>query len=583
MEYLPYVGGVLLLAALAAWIYMLVKRFKPYRKVVAKTKELYPYKEDILFLWESFLMEYRLKMKIAYVPPGPKKEAEELKREVISELNEVIKHLEVRESRVTIKSGPYAVKEYLLWEVKFPQLFWRYLYYPARDVLRAITLPIWLSFPSNRAEKLQRRASELDELLEKTKKALSSIVSLEKSSRFLTTKENKRHHDTFARKLHERDIQGKRNTIARLKAHLRRQIGYIMTRQQEKSLAIGEPSISRGLQLLDFQKAKETWENEIQKVEALEEDEYRLDDAIEEYQGLSISFQMEKVEEHEQPLTYIERRALRIKDEISAFGRLEEDLEELEQIMGIKTQFEDDLDRANELFETAADHWSKLEWEDLRETMGEIGTLLATISNRNSVLREWVRFIIPMRDKIVWLDEAVISKLELQNLEVEENKSWQTVKKKLDHDVPKYWAVGNEESLNELIAEVKSGIEIRQQRLATMAYQKSQEMELDPEVSDKAVRTLKHLHNIILQGPQDDAVSTPIRSMTQYEPKVRSTGKMVKTELGTTIPAELADSFRGTDARESEEEEEEQKSPHRRKSLLNGLKQAESYYYKKGG
>ena len=410
--------------------------------------------------------------------------------------------------------------------------------------------------------------------------ALSDIKELENSSRFLTAQDNRRHREAFERKLAQREIKAKRKTLGTLLWDLEGLMKYVVARQQKSSLELGEFGVSRGLTALDFGKAKKTWEEKLDEIRELEKDDDQLDEATRLCQELTLSFQTEG--EEDDGLTFIERRARAIEDQMVRFSSELEILHELESKMGVDQEPIEALPKIERiLFKDAGEYWSNLEWGKLREALMDTRELLNIFAELNMNLREWARFILPLVRKINWLQDQEAYVKETYSLELDETKAWKSAVKKLESDIPSAWAKRDEQELNTLVEQVKGAIDKRQQKLATRIFEKSEDMELKPDVSEEAVKKLRLLHNKILKGPEDDAYHQVMTQASSFKAPVRVAGRRATTELGTEYPEHLASAFEGTDARKKREEEEENKP--KRRSIVNGLKEAQDHYFKKRG
>lgn len=464
-------GGILACSLLYTWVDMLISRNRVRKQMCDKIKKLCRIREQLVEEWEQFELEKRMKLEIEYVPPNPEEKAIRSRRAALPDLNKLCDNWKRRR-------------------------FWS-----------AVFLPLHLSWPSKTVNNLQKRLKELDKVETAACQALGEIKKLYDSSIFLTKRKDEEERQAFANKLHKIQLARKREYLNKLMYDVLFHIDYVVRRQQKSSLEIGEYGVDRGLEILNFRKARRSWKRRVEEINELQKEDSQIDEAIAKCQDLFFVFQLED-QDNEDPqegknLTYIERAALQIKQTMDVLNGQESLLSELQDRVGVENVLSDELVRAKMLLvEKAAERWSELDPEGLEKYLAEAKKELDTVLTDNQNLQHWAGVIAYSQHKFEWLNRMEKLAKELHGIGLEATKTWKATEKKLQREMPKAWMALDEKRLDGLSEEVEQSINNRQQKLATRVIERVEELELKEGISEEAIQKLMELNQKIMQGPR---------------------------------------------------------------------------------
>lgn len=475
-QYLPYYisGGFFLVVLIATWVRMLIGRNMVWKKVSIKIDELCVKEIELEASWEKFDFE-RIMMKqiIGYVPPGEEEKAKQSRTLVREKLNSLCKNRR------------------------------------RRKILHVVFSPFFLSLSSRKPENLKKLFHKFLILERKTDEAILNIKKLYKSSVYLTEKDDKERRASFEKKLHERDVKKKQRHLSELMSNLSLMIDYVAKRQQKKSIEVDEPGIDRGLEILDFEKAKENWEEEIRKIREMEGEDL-LDIAIEKCEDLSAVFKIKK-DKSEDLLAPVEYGALKIKEKIDVFNFQVGVLTKMQDALNVERECPDTAVKAKKLlFEDVPKSWNQLDLDGLEKNLEDANDFLENLIEDNQFLNRWANSILSQERTIKWLEGMKDKVNDLHSIKINAPKGWHLAKKKLKNDMRESWLNLNGLELEKLNDEINQVIDNHQQRLATKILDRAEELELKSNTPKETIKRLMDFSQEILKGSeesQDSALS----------------------------------------------------------------------------
>lgn len=526
-----FLGALLLSAVLTYWIAAsMVKRHKLLRQIASRRERVEELREQAAALSVSIEVHERIGT-IVYKPP-------EMADKVLAmqmEADGLWARVSVRGAWEKFASGFLSKKEEKLrvdeWYDPPFRAGWKLVYgafhkaFPLLDTL-------FLLAPRNRARLLREELSSWELDYERYLELVRALEELSRSSLFLSQKKMR---EALAKKEEEEQrkvleqLQEEANALA---VEIRRAIWS----HRAKLLALPESH------LLDVDRVESGWFKKLEEAKEELEPESRVKRLL----ALTMLFEAglegkSRLISDAEKILAAEKSLRGIKDDLAAAG----------VAMGEEPQRPLDLSRAERLVKKVAPQLLyDLNLDALERVFERVRSLSNKAAIRVSNLSGWVKLILPLQDRIDWIGKME-NVLRAHGVLVEPMKDWDKITFLLTGSVPTFWKEGKEKELNEALEHIQEALNLRITMLATRAGERAKEVSIDPDTPAEEVKKLRELQGKLLRGPEDEG--EPIRfSPTSGKKPQTLAGDVIRSDMGTLMPAGYRETWEGSDARKKQ-------------------------------